>query len=104
MLYQRKTHVILVFLLSIPFLLPAQHIKIVTNHVGYESSKAKKAIIVAESPATINSFQLINANTGQTAYTGKPVFTGPVKKMEELGFLDHGFQHLYKSGYLPATT
>ena len=80
MLYQHKKHVILVILVWIPFLLRAQNIKIVTNHVGYESSKAKQAVIVAASPATINSFQLVDAGTGKTAYTGKPVFTGQVRK------------------------
>lgn len=98
MLCQHKKHVILVFLLSIPFLLPAQQIKIVTNHVGYESSKAKKAIIVAESPATINSFQLVNANTGATAYTGKPVFTGPVKKWKHWVFWTMDFSGYTKPG------
>lgn len=80
MLDQHKKHVILALLLCLPFLLSAQSIKIVTNHVGYESSKAKKAVIIADRQAAISSFQLVDANTGKTAFSGKPVFTGPVHK------------------------
>lgn len=98
MLYQHKKHVILVFLVCIPFLVSAQNIKIVTNHVGYESSKAKQAVIVAASPATINSFQLVDASTGKTAYTGKPVFTGPVHKWKNRLFWTMDFSSVTKPG------
>jgi hypothetical protein len=80
MRHQYKQQVILIVLLCFPFLLSAQTIKIVTNHVGYESSKAKKAVIVATGKAVINSFQLLNTASGKIAYTGKPVFSGPVRK------------------------
>ncbi|HEY0612496.1 MAG TPA: glycoside hydrolase family 9 protein, partial [Chitinophaga sp.] len=98
MLYQHKKHVILVFLACIPFLVSAQNVKIVTNHVGYESSKAKQAVIVAASPATINSFQLVDAGTGKTAYTGKPVFTGPVRKWKNRLFWTMDFSSVTKPG------
>lgn len=66
-------------MLCIPFYLGAQSVKIVTNHVGYENTRAKQAVIVAGKQLRINSFLLQDAVTGKTVYTGKTVFTGPVR-------------------------
>src|SRR5271163_1324775 len=67
-------------LLFVPFLLHAQSVKVVTNQVGYESTKAKHAVIVAGSKIPISAFQLIDAETHHVVYTGKPVYSGPVSK------------------------
>jgi hypothetical protein len=80
MRYQNKKYSSLFFLLMIPFLLTAQSIKIVTNHVGYESSKAKQAVIVAGNTVTLDGFQLVNTTDNKVVYTGHSVFTGPVRK------------------------
>ncbi len=61
-------------------LLNAQSIKVLTNQVGYEGNKAKRAVIMAEQQLAIQSFQLINTTTGKVVYFGKPVFSGPVNK------------------------
>ena len=97
MFYQYSSRLILI-LLSLPFLLRGQSIKIVTNHVGYESNKAKQAIIVSESPATINSFKLVNTTTGQTAYSGKAIFTGPVQKWKHWVFWTLDFSAFTNKG------
>ena len=85
MLYQNKRSSLLFLLLCIPFYLCAQSIKIVTNHVGYEGSKAKQAVIVADKQVAINTFQLLDA-AGKAVFTGKPVFTGPVQKWKNWVF------------------
>ncbi|WP_295797717.1 glycoside hydrolase family 9 protein [Mucilaginibacter sp.] len=77
---------ILCLLIGIPAFLKAQPVKIVTNHVGYEDSRAKHAIIVADSKININSFNLIDAATGKSVFSGKPVFSGGVDKWKHFQF------------------
>jgi hypothetical protein len=79
MLYHNKKSSLFLLLLCIPFYLAAQSVKIVTNHVGYENTRAKQAVIVADKQLPVNSFLLLDAVTGKTVYTGKAVFTGPVQ-------------------------
>ncbi|HTI10942.1 MAG TPA: redoxin family protein [Puia sp.] len=55
-------------------------VQVLTNQVGYEDSKAKRAVVVAESRQPIAAFQLVDAATGKVVYEGKPVFIGPVDK------------------------
>ncbi|HZY40177.1 MAG TPA: glycoside hydrolase family 9 protein [Mucilaginibacter sp.] len=81
-----KCRSIFALLLLFPALLNAQSIKIVTNQVGYESGKAKRAIIVADEKLNITQFQLVDANTGSPVFTGKPVYSGPVDKWKHFQF------------------
>ena len=71
---------IIYLLCFIPFVLRAQSVKVVTNHVGYEYNNAKHAVIVADSKPSINSFRLIDAGTRHVVYKGRVVFSGPVNK------------------------
>ena len=59
-------------LLLLPALLPAQSRlpQVLTNQVGYEASKPKRAVVVAESRLSLSSFQLIDEGTGKTVYQG----------------------------------
>ncbi|KAA2243914.1 glycoside hydrolase [Chitinophaga agrisoli] len=75
----------------LPFLLSAQSIKIVTNHIGYESGKAKKAVIVGDHRPAINSFQLVNAATGKVVYNGKLTSPQPVQKWKNWVFWNMDF-------------
>ncbi|HVV56070.1 MAG TPA: glycoside hydrolase family 9 protein [Mucilaginibacter sp.] len=77
---------LLLLLVALPLCLFAQLPKIVTNHVGYEFDKPKKAIIVAEDKSPVTSFQLVDAENGKAVYTGEPVFAGPVYKWKNWQF------------------
>ena len=81
-----KTLRILCFLFLVPFILCAQSVKVITNHVGYEDRGAKHAIIEGDQNVLINSFNLIDVNTGKIVYTGKPVYSGPVSKWKNWQF------------------
>jgi len=76
----KKSKSILYLLFFIPFFLHAQSVKVVTNQVGYEEGKAKKAVIVADTKMVINTFRLVDADTHKTVYEGKPIFSGAVSK------------------------
>ena len=72
---------IFLFLAFIPGLTRAQSpIRVLTNQVGYEASKAKRAVVAAETKLALTSFQLINDSTGKIVYSGKPLYSGPVDK------------------------
>ncbi len=57
-------------------------VKLVTNHVGYEADGPKRAVIVAEAGggSGVDSFQLIDLDSGGIVFSGKPVWAGPVGK------------------------
>src|ERR1700744_6401663 len=80
----KKTWVLL-FLL-VPVFLRAQPVKIITNHVGYEDSRAKHAVIVADNKYDIKSFSLVDAVTGKTVFTGSLVYSGKVDKWKNFQF------------------
>ena len=70
---------------------PAQTVRILANHVGYELSKAKRAVIEADQKLSIDSFQLVDASTGQTVYRGSVQYAGPVMKWKNWQFWDIDF-------------
>jgi len=72
--------------LLIPVFSIAQSTKIVTNQVGYEYNKAKRAIIVTDQNVSIDQFQLVDANTDSVVFTGKPVYSGAVAKWKNWVF------------------
>ena len=76
----------LLIALLVPLTIIAQSIKIVTNQVGYEPGKAKRAVIVADEKLNISQFQLVDADTGSPLFTGKPVYSGPVDKWKHFQF------------------
>lgn len=85
-------------LLCIPFLLSAQSVKIVTNHLGYEDSEAKRAIIVGESAVPIDAFQLVSMADHGVVYHGKPVLAGPVGKWRHWVFWTMDFGDFRSDG------
>ena len=73
-------------------------IRVLTNQVGYEDRKAKRALILAGNPLTIPSFELIDEGTGKTVYQGKPVFSGPVDKWKHWLFWTMDFSAYSAAG------
>ena len=87
-----------VLLLLFPVLLRAQPLRVLTNQVGYEDTKAKHAVVMAGARPALTSFQLIDDNTGKTVYTGKPVFSGPVDKWKQGQFWTIDFSSYTAAG------
>ncbi len=92
-------------LLTLPGALIAQSTKLITNHVGYEFSKSKHAILMAETKTSVGNFDLVDANTGRKVYTGKPVYSGPVGKWKNWQFWTIDFSNYKTPGsyYLRTT-
>lgn len=88
------------FLLSIllvPLATFAQQIKVVTNQVGYEDTKAKKAIVVTDKAYPITTFQLIDAD-GKVVFSGKPVYNSNVKGWKNREFYTLDFSSFTTAG------
>jgi hypothetical protein len=76
----------------------AQPITIVTNQVGYEYNKAKKAIVVAHRKIDIGRFTLADANTDSIVLAGKPVYAGPVNRWKDFVFWTIDFSAATRPG------
>jgi hypothetical protein len=88
----------MLLLLLLPAMLNAQSVKLITNHVGYESGKSKRAIVMAGSKLTIDNFELVDVTTGNKVYTGKVVYSGPVDKWKHWLFWTIDFSQFKTSG------
>lgn len=93
---------LLTLLLSVLLLLPgisrAQSTKIVTNHVGYEFSKPKHAVLLATTKLTAGSTALVDASTGRQVYTCKTVYSGPVDQWKNWLFWTIDFSDYTTAG------
>ena len=72
-----RTYIFL-FLLMAPAVLQAQQLRVLINQVGYESDKAKHAVVMADRKVDLPAFYLIDDSTGRIVYHGKAIFAGPV--------------------------
>lgn len=86
------------FLYFIPFFIQAQNVQVLTNHIGYESTKSKRAVILAESKLLIPKFQLIDVSNGRAVYSGKTEFSGPVAKWKNWIFRTIDFSNFKTEG------
>ncbi|GAB4022480.1 glycoside hydrolase family 9 protein [Spirosoma koreense] len=82
----RLINAVILFGCLLPSLVRAQTINVLTNQVGYEQTKPKRAVVMTDRQVSISTFQLINTATGKVAYSGKPVFSGPVSKWKNWVF------------------
>lgn len=89
-------------LLFVPFVLRAQAIKIITNHVGYETRLAKRAMVLFApggghdsihentregfGKGDVQSFWLLDAQTGKVVYQGFTEYSGAVNKWKDWQF------------------
>lgn len=96
-LFNRKNGM-LYALLFIPFFLPAQSIKVLTNQVGYEDSKGKQAVLMADSKVSVPAFKVIDVKTGRPVFTGHTVFKGTVDKWKNWQFWTIDFSQVTQDG------
>jgi hypothetical protein len=85
-------------MMSLPLFIYAQSVKMLTNHIGYEDSGTKHAVIEAESKVLLSSFSLIDLNSGKVVYSGKPIFSGPVDQWKNWQFWTIDFSDFTTDG------
>lgn len=82
----------------LPLSLFAQYPKILTNHIGYENTQWKQAIIIAEKPSVFNVFQLVDDHTGKVVFSDKPVARGKVDHWKDWLFWTLDFSAFTQPG------
>ena len=85
-------------LAMLPFALSAQPLKILVNHIGYENSLPKKAIVEADTKIELKEFQLIDAGSGKVVYNGKVIYSGGVDKWKHFIFWTMDFSDFITNG------
>ncbi len=74
-------HLSICLLLIVSFLrAQTQYPRVLTNQVGYETNKPKRAVFIATRQFPPLVFALIDETTGRPAYHGKAMYSGPVDK------------------------
>ena len=77
-------YLLLLLLPAGPMALPAQQdMKILTNQVGYETLKSKRAVIVAPGPVPVADIELVNLGTGKPVFHTAAVYSGPVQRWKK---------------------
>ncbi|WP_221390718.1 glycoside hydrolase family 9 protein [Dyadobacter sp. NIV53] len=89
---------LLLFIYFLSFPVFAQSIKILTNHIGYENTNVKRAVVLAESKLSIPVFQIIDIASGKVVYNGKTQFSGPVAKWKNWLFWTIDFSDVKTEG------
>ena len=63
MYIQLRKIIFLSVIIAVPYILSAQQIKVLVNHIGYEFNKSKHAVIEADNKIDIQNFQIVDAAT-----------------------------------------
>ena len=76
----------------------AQGVKILTNHVGYEASGPKHAVILGHQGDAFNAFKVIELATGKEILSGAPKSVGAVEKWKDWLFWTVDFSDVKQEG------
>jgi hypothetical protein len=86
------------FLLLLGIISHAGETKILTNHVGYETSGPKRGIILSKPGESFSSCALKDSATDQSIVTLTPQSAGPVKKWRDWTFWTIDFDSFEREG------
>jgi hypothetical protein len=76
----------------------AKDIKILTNHVGYDTLGPKRAVVQGYKENSITSFRVIEYETGKEVFSGIVNKTGPVQKWKDWHFWTIDFDEVTSEG------
>jgi hypothetical protein len=72
--------------------------KILVNHIGYDPGAAKRAVVQGEPGGAWGRFEVIDAGTGQAAFSGTTASVGPVQKWKNWQYWTIDFTGLSREG------
>jgi hypothetical protein len=75
-----------------------QDVKVLTNHIGYETGGPKRAVILGHAADSVTAFRLIDTSTGKTVLSGDTQKAGPVDKWKDWIFWTAEFSGLQTDG------
>ncbi|HEX4263117.1 MAG TPA: glycoside hydrolase family 9 protein [Verrucomicrobiae bacterium] len=92
-----RLSVFLVYLL-LNQIVAAQEIKILVNHLGYETDAPKRAVILGRVGNEVNAFKIIDARSGKEILAGPTAKIGPVDKWKDWIFWTADFSAVNAEG------
>ena len=75
-----------------------QDVKVLTNHIGYETGGPKRAVILGHAADSVTAFRLIDTSTGKTVLSGDTQKAGPVDEWKDWIFWTAEFSGLQTDG------
>jgi hypothetical protein len=76
----------------------SQHPRVLTNHLGYETTGPKHAVIQGKEDNQVQTFKVKEYNTDTEVFSGAAVKAGPVKKWKDWVFWNVDFDAVTKEG------
>ncbi len=83
---RRRSWLWIVGLSAISRMLTAADAQVLTNHLGYEASGPKQAVLMGHAEDDVGAFKLIDAQSGAVAISGDAVKVGPVDQWKDWCF------------------
>ena len=96
----KKTYITIVFSLIV-FLFASSieaQTKLLYNHIGYETTAVKPAVILCQENDKVTSFSVINTETGHVVAQGEPSYTGTVDQWRDWHFWTFNFDKVAEVG------
>ncbi len=84
-----------IFLFAIP---SKAQIKLLYNHIGYETKAPKPAVVLSTAEDKVSSFSIINQATGEIVHEGVPIPTGKVDQWRDWHFWTFNFDKIVLPG------
>ena len=80
--------------------------KILHNHIGYEASGHKHAVVSGQATDQVSSFKIVEQETAKEVYAGVPAAAGPVQRWRDWHFWTLDFDEVQAEGtyYIECTT
>lgn len=83
------------------FLLPTcsmAQVKLLYNHIGYESDAPKPVVVLTGEKDKVTTFQIIDQKTGLEVANGQPEYKGPVDQWRDWHFWKFSFDQISEPG------
>lgn len=94
----KKINVFLGILLCLSLIQNVRGMKILTNHIGYETAGWKHAVVLGHQGDKIESFKIKKYETGEEVFSGIPLHRGPVQKWKDWQFWIIDFNEVTEEG------
>ena len=90
----------------LPFFAQGQQLRILTNHLGYEATGPKHAVVQGKASDGVTAFRVKDSQTDAEVFSGKVIQAGPVQKWKDWSFWTLEFDGVTKEGayYIECTT
>lgn len=94
----KRTLVIIGLLIFLSTFHSKAQVKILYNHIGYETKAVKPAVVLTSAEDKVTAFSILNEATGKVVESGVPEYTGPVDQWRDWHFWTFNFDRVTATG------